>query len=93
MIYPKIQGGVRFCTAFNNGHMLHWTHHTGELKFLQGITLRKSVSLFLPYYLAQLCGEANGQKAIVVFGHVFRRPHASDAIYKVIQCFQRKSAV
>ena len=33
MIYPKIQGGVRFCTAFNNGHMLHWTHNRGELKF------------------------------------------------------------
>ena len=40
--------------------------------------------LFLPYYLAQLCGEANGQKAIVVFGALFGRPHAFQAIYMVL---------
>ena len=33
MIYPKIQGGVRFCIAFYNWNMLHWTHPQGELLF------------------------------------------------------------
>ena len=71
--------------------MLHWIHHKGELVFLQERTPRKSVSLFLSYYLAQLCGEAIGQKAHRRFGALFGRPHASEALKEVIECFELKN--
>ena len=50
MIYPKIQGGVRFCIAFYNGNMLHWTHHKGELLFFT-IKARQKVGLLFFIYI------------------------------------------